>query len=189
MGNISISSNDGIYIVNIDDNMDIYDYDRKIRKMDKFGVADMLTYNVLLNCKLKRINKGIYYIFQIEDSLYNVFVGDYIAIDETYKKEDVRYERIINYSSYINAYRYQQMEHDESGSTSNIKYYDSTSSKNDVGVLSKKEASSLIDEMLTKLIISDKIKNIIDLELMKENILYSLGGAKTKSYGGRRSLK
>ena len=27
------------------------------------------------------------------------------------------------------------------------------------------------------------------LELMKENILYSLGRAKIKSYGGRRSLK
>ncbi len=189
MGNISISSNDDIYIVNIDDNMDIYDYDKKIGKIDKFGVTDMLNYNVLWNSKLRRINKGIYYIFQIEDSLYNIFVGDYIAIDENYKKEDVKYERFINYSSYINAYRYQQMEHDKSGSTSNIKYYDSTSSINDVGVLSKKEASSLINKMLTKLIISEKIKNIIDLELMKENILYSLGGAKTKSYGGRRSLK
>lgn len=189
MANITVSSSEDIYIVNIDDDMDIFDYDKKIRKIDKVGVTNMLTYNVLWNSKLQRINKGIYYIFQIEDSLYNIFVGDYIAIDESYKKEDIRYERFINYSSYINAYHYQQMEHDKSGSTSNIKYYDSTSSKNDVGVLSKKEASSLINEMLTKLIISDKIKNIIDLELMKENILYSLGRAKIKSYGGRRSLK
>ena len=59
MANISISSNKDISIVNIDDNMDIFDYDKKIRKIDKAGVTNMLTYNVLWNSKLQKINKGI----------------------------------------------------------------------------------------------------------------------------------
>lgn len=59
MANISISSNKDISIVNIDDNMDIFDYDKKIRKIDKVGVTNMLTYNVLWNSKLQKINKGI----------------------------------------------------------------------------------------------------------------------------------
>ena len=184
MANISISSNKDISIVTIDDNMNIFEYYEKSKKADEYGVTNMLTNNILWNGK--KVNKGKYYIFQIENSLYNIFVGDYIAIDERYRKEGTTYERVIRYSSFINAFRYHQMEHDKSGSTSNVRYYDSNESKNSMCVLPKGQVTKLIDEMLTKIIDSNKAKDITDVELMRENILFSLSGdSKTYKIGSR----
>jgi hypothetical protein len=186
MANISISSNKDISIVNIDDNMNIFEYYKKSKQADEYGVTNMLTNNVLWNSKLQIINKGKCYIFQIENSLYNIFVGDYIVIDERYRKEATTYERVIRYNSSNNAFRYHQMEHDKSGSTSNVRYYDSDESKNSKYSFSREQVTKLIDEMLTKIIDSNKAKDITDVELMKENILSSLNdNSKTYEIGSR----
>ena len=91
----------------------------------------------------------------------------------------------------FNSYHYHQMEHDKNNSTSNIKYYDSNGERDRLGVLTRSEAYKLINEMLTKLINSNKAKGIIDVELMKENILTSINNSRVKTYekNGRGSSR
>ena len=186
MANITVSSSEDMSIVNISDFMDLAEYYRKFKKVDACGVINMLTDNVILNNRPQKVNKGLYYIFQVDDKLYNVYVGEYIAVDERYKSEDIEYEKIIRYSSFINAYRYQEMEHHKNGTTSNIKSYDNNIDTPHEQTLSKEEAYKLIDDMLTNLIKIDKIRNIFDVELMKENILTALGNDKVLSHQRKR---
>ena len=179
---ITIVKENNLFKMEISDYISIVDYVERTNLIDKFGVRDMISNGVLWNSGKQQVNKGTYYVLVIDNRLYNILInGDYLAIDERTKKDDITEERIIDFNISSNSYNYFSAKHDKTGDTFYTKYY--SKPEFDFGKLnlSKDEAYEGINKVITNLANIEEITGIIDVNLLKTHILNDICAASLQS--------
>jgi len=183
---ITISSENNIFKIEISDYVSIGDYVEKMKSSDEFQLLDLISNCVLWNSSKQKVNKGTYYVILIANRVYNIlFTDEKIGIDERIKikfdeqtqKENITEERFIDFDINKNEYHYFNAKHDKIGDTFYTRYYD----KNrlfSLGSLdlSLEETYNEINLVIHNLKDIEGIENILDIELLKTNIIEDLSG-------------
>lgn len=181
---ISISSQNNIYKIEISDYISIGDYIKKMKSSDEFHILDLICNCVLWNSTNQKVNKGTYYVISIANRIYNILFTDEkikidertkIEIDEQAQKDNITEERVITYDINKNKYRYFSAKHDKTGDTYYTRYYDKNRLYS-LGVLdlSEEETYDEVNSVIYNLESIEGITNILDIELLKEHILKDL---------------
>lgn len=182
--NIKISKHDNIYKIEIDDYISIGDYIKKMKLSDEYRILDFLCNGVIWNSNKQKVNKGIYYVITNDNRIYNIlFTDTEIKLDERTKKEfdeqtqkeNITEERIITIDSNKNRYSYFSAKHDKTGNTYYVRYY-YQNRQFSLGELdlTEEETYEGINLVISNLEAINGITNIIDIELLKEQILKDL---------------
>lgn len=181
---ITISSENNISKIVISDYISIGDYVKKMESSDEFHILDLLCNCVIWNSRKQKVNKGTYYVMSNGNRLYNIlFTDEEVKIDERAKiefdeqtqKENITEERVITFDINTNEYHYFGAKHDKTGSTFCTRYYN----KNrlfSMGPLdlSEKETYDEISSVTCNLEGINGIENIINIELLKKQVLEDL---------------
>lgn len=178
---ITITKQDNIYKLEISDFISAIDYMDRMKKIDEYGLLNILGNSVLWNSNKQKINKGTYFIIQTDNELYNILItNENIEIDERIKKEldeETGKESITaekNLALNINdcEYRYCSFRHDKTGSTYHTRYYNKNRAYS-LGALdlSIEESFEEINILINNLEKIEGIKNIIDINLIKKYVL------------------
>ena len=106
--------------VNISDYISPKDYYEEMKDCDIYSLLG----NAVLWCSDKRaINKGIYYILQQENILYNIRIcDDEVNINQRITLEESVYEKDLYFKFDQGVYWYSSLKHDLLGDTLYVKY-------------------------------------------------------------------
>ena len=181
---VKISKQDNIFKIEIDDYISIADFVNKTNSGDEYRILGMLCNCVLWNSGNQKVNKGVYYLIIIDNRIYNIlFTKDKIKIDERIKlrideysnKENIIQERVITYNLNKNEYSYYSAKHESDGNTYYTKYYNKNR-KYSLGELdlSEEETFEEVNSVFSNLETINGIKNILDIETLKDFILKDL---------------
>ena len=122
--NIIVSKQGNIFKIIISDYLSIEEFFAQKNSRDDFSILDLLCNCVLWNSTKQKINKGIYYVINIENCLYNIsFNDEKIEINEQIRKDNKIQERSITFYINKNEYSYYSAKHDQNGNTFYTKYY------------------------------------------------------------------
>ena len=181
---ITISSQNNIYKIEISDYISVGDYIEKMKSSDEFHILDLICNCVLWNSDKQKVNKGTYYVISIANRIYNILFTDEkiridertkIEIDEQTQKENITEERVITFYSNKNEYHYFGAKHDKTGDTYYTRYYNKNRLYSLGSLdLSKEETYDEINSVIYNLEGVEGIANILDIELLKEHILKDL---------------
>ena len=155
-----------------------------MKSSNEYRILDLLCNCVVWNSNKQKVNKGTYYVITINNYIYNIlFAGDKIIIDERTnkeldeqaQKENIIQERVITFYIKKNEYHYFSAKHDKTGDTFYTRYY----TKNRLysfGTLdlSEEEAYDDVNSIIHNLERIEGIENILDIQLLKTNILEDL---------------
>ena len=136
---------------------------------------------MLWNSNKQKVNKGTYYVITIDNRIYNIlFNGDKIIIDERTKieldeptqKENITQERVITININKNEFHYFSAKHDKTGNTFYTRYYNKNRLYS-LGALElhEEETYDEVNSVIHNLESIEGIENILDIELLKTNIL------------------
>lgn len=181
---ITISSESNIFKIVISDYISIGDYVKKMESSVEFHILDLLCNCVLWNSGKQKVNKGTYYVISNGNRLYNILFTDEklmidertkIEFDEQAQKENITEERVITFDINTNEYHYFGAKHDKTGDTFYTRYYN----KNrlfSMGTLdlSAKETYDEISSVIYNLEGINGIENIINIKLLKKQVLEDL---------------
>ena len=181
---IIVSSQNNITKIEISDYVCIGDFVDKKNHGEEYRKLDLLCNCVLWNSDKQKVNKGIYYVIIIENRIYNIlFTDDKIQIDERIKpifdevtnKENITQERVITYLPNQNKYRYYSAKHESDGNTYYTKYYNKNREYS-LGILdlTEEETFNEVASVISNLETISSIETILDIELLKEQILNDL---------------
>lgn len=181
---IIVSNQNNITKIEIPDYVCIGDFVDKKNYGEEYKILDLLCNCVLWNSDKQKVNKGIYYVIIIENRIYNIlFTDDKIQIDERIKpifdevtnKEDITQERVITYLPNQNKYRYYSAKHESDGNTYYTKYYNKNREYS-LGTLdlTEEETFNEVASVISNLETIPSIETILDIELLKEQILKDL---------------
>lgn len=171
-GFISITEEDSVYKMEIKDYITLNDYTDKMKIIDTFGLYDKICNCVLWNNRKQKVNKGIYYVLEDNDRLYNILVDyDYLTIDERIKIDDIIEEKVIRFNKNKEELHYSSLKHDKNGSTFYTKYYNTRGFN--FGKLSfpQFEAYQEINAIILNLMGCEKISNIFNTDTINPDIL------------------
>jgi len=181
---IRISKQGNVFKIEISNYISIADYIKKVECSDEYKILDLISNSVLWNNKKQCVNKGVYYIINTSNCLYNIlFTDEMIKIDERNKieldeqtqKKNIIQERVVTININKEEYHYFTAKHEENGNTYYTKYYN----KNivygfEVLELSKQKTYEEVEAMFYNLEAINGIENILDIEILKEYILKDL---------------
>ena len=178
---ITISNHNNISKIEISDYIPIEDYVKITKSSDKYHILDSLCNCVLWNSNKQKVNKGTYYVITIDNRIYNIlFNGDKIIIDERTKieldeptqKENITQERVITININKNEFHYFSAKHDKTGNTFYTRYYNKNRLYS-LGALElhEEETYDEVNSVIHNLESIEGIENILDIELLKTNIL------------------
>ncbi len=181
---ITISSENNIFKIEISGYISIGDYVNKMESNDEFHILNLLCNCVIWNSGKQKINKGTYYVISIGNRLYNILFTDEklmidertkIEFDEQTQKENITEERVITFKINKNEYHYFEAKHDKTGNTFYTRYYN----KNrlfSLGTLDLQlqEAYDEISSVIYNLESINGIENIIDIDFLKKQVLEDL---------------
>ena len=181
---IIVSSQNNITKIEIPDYVCIGDFVDKKNCGEEYKILDLLCNCVLWNSDKQKVNKGIYYVIIIDNRIYNIlFTDDKIQIDERIKpifdevtnKENITQERVITYPPNQNKYRYYSAKHESDGNTYYTKYYNKNREYS-LGTLdlTEEETFNEVASVISNLETIPSIETILDIELLKEQILKDL---------------
>ena len=181
---IIVSSQNNITKIEIPDYVCMGDFVDKKNYGEEYKILDLLCNCVLWNSDKQKVNKGIYYVIIIENRIYNIlFTDDKIQIDERIKpifdevtnKENITQERVITYLPNQNKYRYYSAKHESDGNTYYTKYYNKNREYS-LGTLdlTEEETFEEVASVISNLESITGIETILDIELLKEQILSDL---------------
>lgn len=181
---IKISKQDNIYKIEIGDYISIADYVNKTKSSTEYSILDLICLSVLWNSNKQKVNKGIYYVINVDNHLYNIlFTDDKIYIDERIKKEideetqkkNITQERVITYNINKNQYNYYSAKHEENRNTYYTKYYNKNRSYS-LGALdlTEEETYEEVKSVICNLENIDGIETILNVDLLKEHVLSDL---------------
>lgn len=181
---IKVSKKDNIFKIEISDYISIINFSDKRNSSDDYNILDMLCNCVLWNSDKQKVNKGTYYVIIIDNRIYNIlFTDDKVKIDERIKKEideptqkkNIIQERVITYNINKNEYHYYSAKHESNGNTYYIKYYTKNRAYN-LGKLdlTEEETYDEIKSVIYNLENIKGIETILDIEVLKENVLNNL---------------
>jgi len=181
---INVSSQNNITKIEIPDYVCIGDFVDKKNYGEEYKILDLLCNCVLWNSDKQKVNKGIYYVILIDNRIYNIlFTDDKIQIDERIKpifdevtnKESITQERVITYLPTQNKYRYYSAKHESDGNTYYTKYYNKNREYS-LGTLdlNEEETYNEVASVISNLETIPSIETILDIELLKEQILKDL---------------
>lgn len=178
---ITVSSENNVYKIEIDDYISIGDYIKKMKSSDEYRILDLLCNCVLWNGNKQKVNKGTYYVITIDNYIYNIlFTDEIIKIDERTKikldeqtqKENIIQERVITININKNEYHYYSAKHEQNGNTYYTKYYNKNRLYS-LGTLNltEEETYNEINSVIYNLEGIDEIETILDIELLKKQVL------------------
>jgi len=181
---IKVSKQNNIFKIEISDYMSIGDYLDKIKSSDEYSILDLVCLSVLWNSGKQKVNKGIYYVINVDNCLYNIlFTDEKIYVDERTKKEideqtkmkNITQERLITLYTNKNEYHYFSAKHEENRNTYYTRYY----SKNrmySLGALdlTEEETYEEVRAVIYNLENIEGIETILDVDLLKEHVLNDL---------------
>jgi len=181
---IIVLKENNIYKIEISDYVHISEYIKKIESSYEYDILNLICNSVLWNNEKQKINKGIYYVINIANRLYNILFNDEIIIinerikielDEQTQKENITQERVITFYINKNDYQYYIAKHELNENTYYTRYYNKNRTYN-LGVLelTKEETYDEINSVIYNLENIEEINNIIDIEILKNNILENL---------------
>ena len=181
---IIVSSQNNITKIEIPDYVCIGDFVDKKNDGEEYKILDLLCNCVLWNSDKQKVNKGIYYVIIIDNRIYNIlFTDDKIQIDERISqifdevtnKENITQERVITYLPNQNKYRYYSAKHESDGNTYYTKYYNKNREYS-LGTLdlTEEETFNEVTSVISNLETIPSIETILDIELLKEQILNDL---------------
>lgn len=181
---ITISSENNISKIVISDYISIGDYVKKMESSDGFLILDLLCNCVLWNSRKQKVNKGTYYVISNANRLYNILFTDEkliidertkIEFDEQAQKENITEERVITFDINTNEYHYFGAKHDKTGDTFYTRYYNKNRLFSMEALdLSAKETYDEISSVIYNLEGINGIENIINIELLKKQVLEDL---------------
>lgn len=182
--NIVLSKENNYYKVEIKDYVSICDYIQKTNSSEKCKVLNLISNSVLWNSSKQCIEKGIIYIIQIDNRLYNILITDKILkidertnkeIDNQTMKDNITEEKIVTLNLDSFDYRYTSFKHDKTGDTYYVRYYSSSKFNNFLDLeLSDEEALSEISLIIYNLENIENLENIINIQLLKEHLSNNL---------------
>lgn len=181
---IIISNQNNITKIEIPDYVCIGDFIDKKNLGEEYKILDFLCNCVLWNSDKQKVNKGIYYVILIDNRIYNIlFTDGKLQIDERIKpifdevtnKENITQERVITYDTNQNKYRYYSAKHESDGNTYYTKYYNKNREYS-LGILdlTEEETFNEVASVISNLEAIPSIETILDIELLKEQILNDL---------------
>lgn len=176
----------------IGDYISIGDYFNKIKSSDEYLILDSLCNCVLWNSSKQMVNKGTYYVIEVDNHIYNILLQDgaikidertLIEIDEQTGKDNITSERFLSFYIDTCDYRYFSAKHDKTGDTFYTRYYE----KNKIPILeglylSSSEASDEIKSVLNNIQKLEGIEDILDVS----SLLQLLG---LDDYNNENSIK
>lgn len=181
--NISVTEENGFYKIEISDYISILEYIDMTEFGGIYNILSSISNAVLWNSRKQKVDKGIYYVINIDNHLYNIFINDEkIQIDERIQKEvdeernkdNITEERIITFYVDSREYRYTSFRHDNTGDTYYTKYYGHKGYDLGNFELSDEETFEDINLVLCNLSEIKNIESIIDINFVKEHILKDL---------------
>lgn len=169
---IQLSKEKNLFKMEISDDISIADYVERMRLIDNFGLESLICNAVLWNSSKQKVNKGLYYVIPIGNRLYNIFKGDnYIKIDERIKESDITEEKIISLEVESNDYSYTFHKHDSTGNTFYTRFFNKRGFCFGKLELSEEEFTESVVLLIHNLESIDDMRNIIDIELLRRNLL------------------
>ena len=176
----------------IRDYISIVDYFNKMKSSDEYLILDNLCNCVLWNSSKQMVNKGTYYVIEVDNHIYNILLQDgaikidertFIEIDEQTGKDNITSERFLSFYIDTCDYRYFCAKHDKTGDTFYTRYYE----KNKIPILeglylSSSEASDEIKSVLNNIQKLEGIEDILDVS----SLLQLLG---LDDYNNENSIK
>lgn len=172
--NITLSRKENFFEMKINEYISIVDYVDRMREIDNLGIESLVCNAVLWNSGKQKVNRGVYYIFEIENRLYNILISDNkFIIDERIKINDITKEKILSFNSEITDYSYTFHKHDQTGDTFYTRYYNKRGYSFGKLDLSTEEFLESINLLISNLEQINAIENIVNIELLRKNILSS----------------
>ncbi len=181
---IKVSKQGNISKIEISDYISITEFVDKMNSGDEYRILDLLCNGVLWNSRKQKVNKGIYYVINSSNYLYNILFTDEtieiderirIQLDEQTQKDNIIQERIITFKFNKDEYNYFSAKHDKTGDTYYTRYYSKDEEKKFGKLeLTKEEAFEEIKSVIYNLENIKGIETILDIELLKEHILNDL---------------
>lgn len=181
---IKVSKQGNIYKIEINDYISIINFVDKKNSSNEYKVLDLLCNYVLWNGSKQKVNKGIYYVINTSNCLYNIlFTDDTIEIEERIKleldeqtqKENVIQDRAITYKFKLGQYNYFSAKHESNGNTYYTRYYNKNRTLKFGNLeLTEEETYDEVKSVISNLEDIDGIETILDIELLKEHILNDL---------------
>lgn len=171
---ITLSKNANFFKMVINDYISIINYVDRMQEIDNLGIESLICNAVLWNSGKQKVNRGVYYIFEIENRLYNILISDNkFIIDERIKINDLTEEKILSFNSEITDYSYTFHKHDQTGDTFYTRYYNKRGYSFGKLDLSTEEFLESINLLMFNLEQINAIENIVNIELLRKNILSS----------------
>lgn len=170
---ITITSENNIIKMEIGDYISVTDYVERLENNDEYNLLKLVHNTVLWDSSRQCVSKGIYYIIQIDNRLYNIQINDNkIQIDERIRFEETIVEKYLSFNSETYDYRYSSLKHDSTGSTFYTKFYNKSQNESLFGFelpvdIAFEEMTSLFSN-LEKI---NGIDDIIDLDILKKYVL------------------
>lgn len=112
--------------IEISNYISIIDFVNKKNSSDEYRILDLLCNCVLWNGRRQQVNKGLYYVINTSNGLYNILFTDEkvkidertkIELDEQTQKENIIQERVITFNINNDEYYYFSAKHDKIGDT------------------------------------------------------------------------
>lgn len=173
---ISLSSlENNIFKMEISDYVSMTNFFERMELIDYLGINPLVSNSVLWNSGKQKVNKGIYYIIERGNYLYNISINENVLrIDERIKFDDITEERVIWYDTDSDDYGFTMFKHDKTGSTFYIMYYNKTGPSFENLTFTKEQAFQEIISLISNLENVEGAESLIDLNLFKKQILDSL---------------
>jgi len=188
---IKVSKQGNIYKIEISDYISIIDFVDKKNSSDEYKVLDLLCNYVLWNGSKQKVNKGIYYVINTSNCLYNILFTDdtidieeriKIELDEQTQKENIIQDRAITFKFNKGQYNYFSAKHESNGNTYYTKYYNKNRAFKFGNLeLTEEETYEEVKSVICNLENIKEIGTILDVEILKDNILEDLSKTKKKS--------
>ena len=170
---ITITKENDFIKMKISDYISVADYVERLENNDEYNLLKLVHNTVLWNSSRQCVSKGIYYIIQIDNRLYNIQINDNkIQIDERIRSEETIVEKYLSFNNETYDYRYSSLKHDSTGSTFYTKFYNKSQNEPLFGFELPVEIA--FEEMALLIINLEKIngiEDIIDLDILKKYVL------------------
>ena len=173
---ILITKENNYYKMEISDYIEsVTKYSDRMNEIDEFGIEKLICNAVLWNSRKQKVNKGIYYVIVLDNSIYNIHFNDNnIKIDERIKKDDITEEKIIRIDTRNSDYGYTFHKHDSTGDTFHTRFFNKNGFSFGKSDLSKEEFLEDINSLISNLQTIEEINNIFDINILRELIVNDL---------------
>lgn len=193
--NITISKQNNIYKIEIHDYMSIHEYVETTNSSNEYDVLKSMAFSILWSNIDQKINKGTYYLINVNNRTYSILLkaeeiyinertqktiddNEKLLITSTLKNYNNDFGEYISEDKYLKYYPkrndcfYSNLKHDSHGSTYYTRYYN-MNKKYSFGKLelTDQEAYDEINSLLCNLEEINELKEILDINLLKTNIL------------------